>query len=159
MNDSLQDDNPKDRKKFLSIRQNEVILEHFEKISDDIFVLFDKMQDKELLSLDKVAFREKLKGTLYFWLQIIYCEAINDVKNLECALDATKTMVKKLKVSQMDLQAIITRHESTVPTDLHKQPEPTLSESVGKNMADKIDGFYSHVNKATSKNFEKPPKK
>ena len=70
MNDSLQDDNPKDRKKFLSIRQNEVILEHFEKISDDIFVLFDKMQDKELLSLDKVAFREKLKGTLYFWLQI-----------------------------------------------------------------------------------------
>lgn len=159
-------------KKEASARRNKVISEYLDRITDDFLVMFEEIHGTKLLGSDKEFFRIKSKGILFYWLGVVYDESISEVKNLESALDTSQTMVKKLRDSQQELQAIIQKTNSSQPTEAHSQLlYPTSGDSriqaenrnekktdpppSKQNLADKIDGFYSHVNKGPNKSPKK----
>ena len=142
-------------KKANSIRRNKVINEYLDRITDYFVVMFEEINGIKLIGSDKEFFRIKSKGILYYWLSVVYDEAISEVKNLESALNTSKNMVKKLRDSQTELQAIIVKANSSLPVDPHDQINPLKNRDemktdppppgITRDFGSEIDGYYSHI--------------
>ncbi len=154
--------NKPDSKEY-SVKKHRIISENLDRITDDLLVMFEEIHQIKMMNSDIALFRNKSKSVLYYWLSQVYDEAHSDVKNLETALDTSKSIVKKLRDSEQNLKAVIS---SSSPPELNHSlfqenkhdtiKTPALSQ---KDLDSKIDGFYSSLVDRVIQDFNKTPKK
>ena len=129
----------------VAFKKHKIISENLDRITDDFLVLFEETHGLKLSKKEKALFQNKSKSILYYWVGIIYDDATLQVKNLEIALEASKSITKKLRDSQQNL-----------PAAFKIEPENSTKVEKKQDLSEKIDGFYSHFNKAL---LQKPPEK
>lgn len=129
----------------VAFKKHKIISENLDRITDDFLILFEEMHGFKLSKTEKALFQNKSKSILYYWVGIIYDDATLQVKNLEIALETSKSITKKLRDSQQNLPPAVKIEQENSPKIDKKQ-----------ELSEKIDGFYSHFNKEL---LEKSPKK
>jgi len=110
-----------------NLRRNQVVLEHLDRMVDDLVVMFEETYETKLNGSRRDLFRNKAKSILTYWLMQVYDEATSELKNLETALDTSRVMVRKLRESEQNLLAISSSLSS-------RPPENSLMTGVQKKM-------------------------
>lgn len=92
-------------------KKHNVIQTNLDRIVDDLMSMVEQAYGVKLNSNERDLFKAKTKSILYYWLSNVYDEASSEVKNLELALETsktiTRTITRQLRDSEETLRARI----------------------------------------------------